>query len=76
MHSVDLYTVHGCIYCLRVKEYLSEKKVDFTEYNVEDDSEARERMVDLSGHTTIPTIVVDEDVVVGYDPKRLAKLLE
>ncbi|EEG76912.1 glutaredoxin family protein [Dethiobacter alkaliphilus] len=75
MQDVELYTTHSCTYCLRVKEFLSERRVDFVEYNVEDDEEARERMVDLSSHTTVPTIVVGDEVVVGFDPKRLAKLL-
>lgn len=73
--QVEIYTTHSCPYCQRVKEFLTEREVDYVEYNVEDDFEARKRMVELSRHTTVPTIVVGEDVVVGFDPKRLAKLV-
>lgn len=59
-----------------MKEFLSDHNVDYVEYNVEDDMEARQRMVDTSRHTTVPTIFVDDQVVVGFDPKRLAKLLK
>jgi len=58
-----------------VKEFLSERNVEFTEYNVEDDKEARRRMTEISGHTTVPTTVVDNEVVIGFDPGKLAKLL-
>jgi glutaredoxin len=58
-----------------VKEFLSERNVDYVEYNVEDDLEARKRMMDISGHTTVPTTVVGQEVVVGFDPRKLDKLL-
>jgi glutaredoxin-like YruB-family protein len=76
MKKVELYATHSCTYCLRVKEFLSEKNVDFVEYNVEDDLLARQRMMDISAHTTVPTIVVGDDVVVGFDTKKLAELLQ
>ena len=75
MQDVQLYTTQSCTYCLRVKEFLSERQVDYVEYDVEDDVKARQRMMELSQHTTIPTIVVGDEVVVGFDPKRLGKLL-
>ncbi|MCR3923385.1 MAG: glutaredoxin, partial [Firmicutes bacterium] len=53
-----------------MKEFLSEQKVDFIEYNVEDDKEARQRMVAKSHHTIIPTVVVGEEVVLGFDAHR------
>lgn len=49
--------------------------MDYVEYNVEDDLEARKRMMDISGHTTVPTTVVGQEVVVGFDPRKLDKLL-
>jgi glutaredoxin len=58
-----------------VKEFLSERNVDYKEYNVEDDQEARRRMVEISRHTTVPTVVVGDEVVVGFDPQKLDKLL-
>lgn len=75
MQEVELYSAHSCTYCLRVKEFLTERQVEYVEYNVEDDAEAMDRMMELSQHTTVPTIVVGEEVVVGFDPKRLGKLL-
>ncbi|MBS4022096.1 MAG: glutaredoxin family protein [Dethiobacter sp.] len=58
-----------------MKEFLSERNVDYKEYNVEDDQEARRRMVEISRHTTVPTVVVGDEVVVGFDPQKLDKLL-
>lgn len=58
-----------------MKEFLSEKDVDYVEYNVEDDPEARERMIAVSHHATVPTLVIDGEVMVGIFPERLAELL-
>ena len=76
MRQVELYTTHTWTYCLRVKEFLSEKNVDYVEYNVQDDMAARRRMVEISRHTTVPTIVVGDEVIVGFDAKRLDQLLQ
>ncbi len=58
-----------------MKEFLSERDVQYSEYNVEDDPQARVRMMEISGHNTVPTIVVGEEAVVGFDPRRLDRLL-
>ena len=75
MPTVILYSTHGCTYCQRLKEFLSERNVNYSEYNIEDDPAARRRMVEISRHNTVPTVVVGDEVVVGFDPKRLDKLL-
>jgi glutaredoxin-like YruB-family protein len=75
MSSVELYATHACVYCQRIREALTERNVDFVEYNVEDDAGARERMIRLSRHTTVPTVVVGDEVMVGFDPERLRELL-
>lgn len=59
-----------------MKEFLSERNVDYVEYNVEDDARARARMIELSGHATVPMVMVGDEVVVGFDPQRLEKLLQ
>jgi hypothetical protein len=38
-------------------------------------AEAREELVRLTGRTSIPVIVVDGQVVVGFDKARLQALL-
>ncbi len=57
------------------KEFLSRKGVDFTEYNVAEDQEKLREMMDKSGQLGVPVIVVDDQVLVGYDPNELEKML-
>jgi glutaredoxin 3 len=58
-----------------VKEYLSQKGVKFTEYNVSDDREKAKEMIQKSGQMGVPVIMVDEQVVVGFNQTMLDKLL-
>ena len=43
--------------------------------NVVESAEAREELARLTGRMSIPVIVVDGQVVVGFDKTRLERLL-
>ena len=47
----------------------------FEDLNVVENANAREELVRLTGRTQIPVIVVDDQVVVGFDRARLQALL-
>ena len=55
---VELYTAPGCTYSDAAREDLEWRGVDFVEYDVEKDAEARERMLQLTGgNRTVPVIL-------------------
>lgn len=65
MKTVKIYTTTYCPYCVKAKNLLSQKGVDFEEISVENDAALREEMVKLSGgRKTVPQIFI-EDVHVG-----------
>ena len=47
----------------------------FEDVNVAESAEAREELVRLTGRMAVPVIVVDGQVVVGFDRARLEALL-
>jgi S1-C subfamily serine protease len=57
------------------KEFLSRNRIPYTEHNVAYDSNAVAEMVRLSGQRGVPVIVVDQEVIVGFDRPRLEQLL-
>ncbi len=57
-----------------MKEFLSQKGVPFVERDVVKDPEAFDELAKL-GYLTTPVIVVDGEVVVGFDRRRLEQLL-
>jgi glutaredoxin 3 len=58
-----------------VKEFLSDHGVVFTDYNVAEDLEARERLLVSTGRQATPVIVVGDDVIEGFDRGRLQRVL-
>ncbi|MBF4508927.1 MAG: glutaredoxin [Aeromicrobium sp.] len=78
--SVMLYALSTCPYCRMAKKYLDESdvaydilEVDLLEGAEKDDAVARVK--ELSGGTSFPVIVVGEEVIVGFNKKRMKELL-
>ena len=63
------------MFCNRAKEFLSQKGVPFTEWDVSTDEKALAELERI-GYRTTPVIVIDGEVVVGFDQKRLEELLK
>ena len=47
----------------------------FVAKNVAEDEAARQELVAKTGRTAVPVILVDDEIVVGFDRGRLQKLL-
>jgi len=62
------------MFCGRVKEFLSTNSVEFQEFDVSQDGAALDELQKL-GLMTTPVTVVDGEVVVGFDQKKLGELL-
>lgn len=62
------------MFCGKVKEFLSQNHITFTERNIAADEAALGELEKL-GLMTTPVTLVDGEVVVGFDPKRLSQLL-
>lgn len=63
------------MFCNRTKEFLSQKGVPFTELDVSTDEKALAELERL-GYRTTPVILIDGEVVVGFNQKRLEELLK
>jgi glutaredoxin 3 len=62
------------MFCERVKEFLSQRGVDFIDRDIAEDKEALAELGEL-GYMTTPVTVIDGEVVIGFDRERLEKLL-
>ncbi len=62
------------MFCNRTKEFLSQKGIPFEEWDVSKDDDALEEL-QKRGLMTTPVTLIDEEVVVGFDQKKLAALL-
>ncbi|MBI2393368.1 MAG: thioredoxin family protein [Deltaproteobacteria bacterium] len=74
-HRVTVYVTDTCPWCTRVKTYLREHKVSFSEINVSRDESAARRMTERSGQMGVPQLDIDGSFVVGFDQPRIDALL-
>jgi len=73
--KVTVYSTPTCPYCKRAKDYLTQKGVPFTDYNVAEDREKAKEMIQKSKQMGVPVIVVDNDVIVGFNQAKLDEIL-
>lgn len=59
--QVQLYTTAGCPYSEAAREDLEWRGIDFVEYDVDQDREARERMLEITGGNRTVPVIVEED---------------
>ncbi len=74
--KVVVYSTPTCPWCARTKEYLSKKGISYQEYNVAVDRNAAKEMIDKSKQMGVPVILIDDQVVVGFDQRKLDELLK
>lgn len=73
--SVTVYSTPTCPYCRMVKDYLTEKKVEFKDINVAEDREAGKYIIKKSGQMGVPQIEINGKIIVGFDRDALNKEL-
>ncbi|MEI7856371.1 MAG: Uxx-star family glutaredoxin-like (seleno)protein [Methanomicrobiales archaeon] len=74
MTTVAVYSTQNCPYCRMAKAFLDKHGVPYESIDVGADSEAAQKMIDISGQRGVPVIVVGNEVIVGFDSERLNEL--
>jgi len=73
--KVVLFSQPDCPPCQVLKILLEEKGVAFEERDItQDPSAVRDLMEKYKSHST-PTLVIGDEVLIGFDPERIDKLL-
>jgi glutaredoxin-like YruB-family protein len=75
MPQVKVYSTSTCPYCLRLKEYLKQKNIEFQNIDVTINKQYVEEMVRVSGQMGVPVITIDDKVVIGFDRAKIDALL-
>lgn len=79
--QVRLFALTTCPYCRMTKKYLDQLDVEYELVEVDTlEGDERTAAVDevqrLSGGKSFPVVVIDEEVIVGFNKKRIKELLE
>jgi len=73
--SISIYSTQSCPYCTMVKNYLKEKKVPFSEYDVGRDPRRADEMVRKSGQMGVPVVDINGRVIVGFNKPEIDRAL-
>ncbi len=63
------------MFCNKVQEFLAGKRVPFESWDVSQDERDLNELIDL-GYQTTPVTIIDGEIVIGFDRKRIEKLLK
>lgn len=72
---IKVYTTDSCPWCVKVKDYLKSKNVEFKEFNVQDDMMAREEMINKSKQMGVPVLDIDNHIIIGFDKVAIDKAI-
>ena len=73
--DIKVYSTPTCPYCKMAKDYLSAKGVSYQNIDVSSNKTSAEEMVKISGQMGVPVIVINNQVLVGFDKSRIDALL-
>jgi glutaredoxin 3 len=69
--EVTVYFAEWCPACRAVRQYLGQRGIRSVEYDVEKDRRAASRYRVLNPRKTIPTLDIEGQILVGFDPQSI-----
>jgi len=71
---VTVYTSNSCSYCKVLKMYLEARGITYKEKNINDNNEYMLELVNRN-IMSVPVIIIDDNVVIGFKKDEIEKLL-
>lgn len=72
---LTVYSKNNCPFCVQAKNLLKAKNIEFKEIKIDEDSEAKEFILE-QGHRTVPQIYFNDKLFVEGGFQGLSKLTE
>lgn len=81
MARVSMYTISTCPVCRKTKEFFRTRGIqfDFIDYDLASESEQNKiaaAMTKGNSHISFPFVMIDDVVVIGFNPERFEQLLK
>jgi len=75
MKEIIVYTQNECPPCQIVKMFLAEYGFSYSEKNIDLDSQSKRDLTEIYGSYSTPTIIIDEEIIAGFDLEKLKRAL-
>ena len=73
--KVTVYSTSMCPYCIRAKEFLKERNIEFEDIDVSAGQEKTQEMIERSGQMGVPVLDIDGEIIVGFDKAKIETAL-
>lgn len=73
--KVTIYTTQNCTYCNQTKQLFNDNNIEYSEVPVTGNPDAINFIRESTGQMGVPVIVIDDNILVGYDETKLKELL-
>jgi len=73
---IKVYSTPTCPWCLRLKQFLKEKNVEYTDFDVSKDVNARNEMIQKSGQMGVPQVEINGTWIVGFDKPAIEEAMK
>jgi glutaredoxin 3 len=64
---IKIYSLPTCSWCQKAKKYFSLNNLEYTDINIQEDEAAGDEMERISGQDSVPVIVINDKVIIGFD---------
>ena len=75
MSKITIYSTPSCHFCHAAKDFFNEKGIKFEDFDVAGDLEKRKEMVEKSGQMGVPVILIDDELIVGFNKPKIIEIL-
>ncbi len=78
--DIKVYALSTCAWCNKIKKFFAEHEIEYDGVDVdllagEEKEAVRATVREVNPRLSYPTIVIGEEVIVGYDIERLTEVL-
>lgn len=69
--NIIVYSADWCGFCHAAKAYLDQKGVKYSEKDIEKKPAYAEEVFEKSGQMGIPVLIINDEVIVGFDRPKI-----
>ncbi len=75
MSKITVYSTPTCHFCHMAKDFFTANGIVYEDFDVSRDLDKRKEMVEKSGQMGVPVILIDNNLIVGFNKPQIVDLL-
>jgi glutaredoxin-like YruB-family protein len=73
--EVSIYSTSACHYCQMAKAFFQNNGVAYKDFNVAEDAEKRQEMIEMTGQMGVPVIKIGDEILVGFSEAKVREMI-